>query len=98
MQYKPTITTLGLLAFVVAPMSANVLAADGAQPESNPVEQTTARSLTAYWTSERLQAAEPSAVPALSASETRAKPQRGSSDADTVADVPGAKSPRKLAD
>ena len=98
MPYKPSIATLGLLAFLVAPMSADTLAADGAQPESKPVEQATARTLAGYWTSDRLQSATPRAVPALSASEVRKKPHQGPSDAGTAVDVPGAKSPRKLAD
>ena len=98
MQYKPTVATLGLLAFLVAPMSANALASDGAQPQSKPVDQATARTLAGYWTSDRLQSATPSAVPALSASEVRTMQRQGPSDAGTVTDAPGAKSPRKLAD
>lgn len=98
MQYRPTIVTLGLLVFLSAPMSADALAADGAQPESHPVEQATARSLAGYWTSERLQAAVPSAIPALSASEVRTEPRQDSSGAEAVTDIPGTKSPRKLAE
>ena len=98
MQYMPTIATFGLLAFLVAPTSVNAQTDDGAQPASTPVEQATARTLAGYWTSDRLQAATPHAVPALSASEVRTKPHQGSPDAGTVTDVPGAKSPRKLAD
>lgn len=98
MQHRPAIATLGLLAFLLAPTSANAQANDGAQPESSLVEQATARTLAGYWTVDRLQSAAPRAVPAVSASEARTKPHQGSSDAETLADVPGAKSPRKLAD
>ena len=98
MQYKAKIAVLGLLALLVAPMPVSAQTTDGAQPESNPVEQATARTLAGYWTGDRLQSATSSALPALSASELRTKPPQEPSDGGTEADVPGAKSPRKLAD
>ena len=98
MQYKAKTVMLGLLALLVAPMPVSAQTTDGAQPESNPVEQATARTLVGYWTGDRLQSATPSALPTLSASEVRTKPHPGTTDGGTEADVPGAKSPRKLAD